>query len=251
MTYLLFGAIFLLFLLQIFLFREISRLSERFRGTEDSLREIRARSEILSPVKTRLEAVAEEVSRMAAVLSGRRSGKGGENLLEEVLADLPPEILSRQVEMGEGRVEFALRLPDGSLIPLDSKFVEPGTDSKGLAARILARARELTKYLKDPRAAGVALAAVPDGVYPEACRILSRSFLENRVILVPYSQALPLSLYVWALAARFPGGARGEPDRHLLEELEKNLAQQERLLRQLLQKLTTFKKMVILLKEGY
>ncbi|WP_168719319.1 hypothetical protein [Thermosulfurimonas marina] len=235
---------------QIFLFRELSRLSEKFKSAEDSLREIRWRSEALSPVEARLEAVAEEVSRMAAVLSGRRSGKGGENLLEEVLADLPPEILARGVEMGEGRVEFALRLPDGSLIPLDSKFVEPGTDSRGLSGRLLSRARELTKYLKDSRAAGVALAAVPDGVYPEACRILSRSFLENRVILIPYSQALPLVLYVWALASRFPGGARGEPNRHLLEEMEKNLAQQERLLQQLLQRVANFKKIIIVLKQA-
>ena len=237
-------------LLLVFLFRELGKLSERVRTWEKNFQDLYHRLSALPPVEEYVKGLVQEVSAISRLLSGRASGKGGEHILGEILSVLPPEILLREVEMGAGKVEFALKLRDGRLVPFDSKFVEPHTPEKDLSSRLLSRARELGKYLEDPRSAGFALAAVPDKAYQVARKALARAALENRVILVPYSQALSVALLVSTLAPRFNEG--GFPSRdflHLLEDLERGLLQQEKLLRQGLQKIAKMLNLVLKQKE--
>ena len=224
----------------VFIFRELGRLSERMRLWENSLAELRDRLSALSPMEECVKELNQEVLSLSRLFTGRASGRGGERILNELLAALPPEILLREVEMGSGRVEFALRLRNGHLVPLDSKFVEPASlNHRNLSSRVLARARELQKYLEDPRCAGFALAAVPDGVYEAVRKELARAALEHRVVLVPYTQILPVVLMVIAMAPKFSpeGSENGEELDLFFDELERNLVQQEKLLRQGLQKI--------------
>ncbi len=239
-----------LVLLLVFLFRELGRLSEKVRTWEKNFQDLYHRLAALPPVEERVKELAQEVSAISRLLTGRASGKGGEQILGEVLSALPPEILLREVEMGSGRVEFALKLRNGRLVPFDSKFVEPHTPEEDLPSRLISRARELEKYLEDPRSAGFALAAVPDRAYQVARKMLARAALENRVLLVPYSQALSVALLVTTLAPRLQG--REGPSRdllHFLEDLEKGLLQQEKLLRQGLQKIARMLNLLLKHKE--
>ncbi|HFC98092.1 MAG TPA: hypothetical protein ENJ40_06505 [Thermosulfurimonas dismutans] len=228
----------------LFIFRELGRLSGRMEGWEKEM----------EGVENRIQDLCQEISALTRLLSGRSSGKGGENILSEALSALPPDILLQDVEMGNGRVEFALRLRDGSLVPLDSKFVEPGTPPEVIPSRLLARTRELAKYLDDPRAAGFALVAVPDEAYHLSHKVIARAGLENRVIMVPYTQTLPAALLTLALATRFqrsPEGFSAQEMLDLLENLEKNLIQEEKLLRQSLQKIAKLVVLVLRKKEQF
>ncbi len=261
--YLLIGLVILLLILNVFLFREVARLSARLEGWEgweglrESLRhsleliqDLRRHTESLPPVEENVKKLVVELAHITRILGGRGSGKGGEYFLEEILQALPPDILLHQVEMGGGRVDLALRLPDGRLVPVDSKFVESWENSRQLATRILSRTKELSKYLQDPRAAGFAVAVVPDGAYQEARRALSRAVLENRVIIVPYSQALTILLFILALAPRFRVSSPDwEEITRKLEELAQILPQQEKLLQQLLQKHLKISQLIIKLRE--
>ena len=65
-----------------------------------------------------------------------------------------------------------------------------------LRAKVLAKAREVTKYL-DGRSAGFAIAAVPDAAYQLCGAVLSQAYQEHRVLIVPYSMLAPFVLLVY------------------------------------------------------
>ncbi len=67
------------------------------------------------------------LKRLESVIAGSSTrGAAGENILEEVLKHLPPEMLQRNVWVGGKVVELALQLPGGKLLPIDSKWVSSG-----------------------------------------------------------------------------------------------------------------------------
>ncbi len=67
------------------------------------------------------------LKRLESVIAGSSTrGAAGENILEEALKHLPPEMLQRNVWVGGKVVELALRLPGGKLLPIDSKWVSSG-----------------------------------------------------------------------------------------------------------------------------
>src|SRR5438046_359282 len=81
----------------------------------------------------------QSLRRLEAVIAGSATrGAAGENILEEALRHLPPEMLQRNLWVGGKVVELALRLPGGKLLPMDSKWVssvaleqlaDPGLDA--------------------------------------------------------------------------------------------------------------------------
>lgn len=65
----------------------------------------------------------EALKRLEAVLTGTKSrGMAGENILATILAQLPVELREMNVTINNKPVEFALRLPHGRLLPIDSKW---------------------------------------------------------------------------------------------------------------------------------
>jgi DNA recombination protein RmuC len=165
---------------------------------------------------------ADVVRRLSAVLSGgARAGRAGENVLREQLAQLPPSMLVSDLRVNGKVVEFALQLPDGRRLPVDSKWpaaselqaLESATDpverdARGRAIeRIVAlRAREVAQYLDASVTAPVAVAAVPDAAYAVLRRAHAEAFARG-VVVVPYSTALPVLLFLSAIVGRF-GDAR-------------------------------------------
>jgi hypothetical protein len=161
---------------------------------------------------------AEVVGRLSAVLSGGgRAGRAGENVLREALGQLPPSMLVSDLRVNGRVVEFALVLPDGRRLPVDAKWpaaaelhaLEAATDplereARGRAIeRIVAlRAREVAQYLDPSLTAPVAVAAVPDAAYAVLRRAHADAFARG-VVLVPYSTALPVLLFLWAIVDRF------------------------------------------------
>jgi DNA recombination protein RmuC len=158
------------------------------------------------------------VRRLSAVLSGGgRAGRAGENVLREQLAQLPPSMLVTDLRVNGKVVEFALLLPDGRRLPVDSKWpaaaelqaLQAATEPAERDARardvervVAGRAREVAQYLDASLTAPVAVAAVPDAAYAVLRRAHAEAFARG-VVIVPYSTALPVLLFLSAIVGRY------------------------------------------------
>jgi hypothetical protein len=165
----------------------------------------------------------EVIGRLATVLAGGAGkGRAGEHLLREHLAELPPDMLVTDVRVNGKVVEFGLVLPDGRRLPIDSKWtalaeveaLEAATDpvERDACARAVERAtavrvKEVAQYLDPAITAPVAIAAVPDAVYAALKRVHAEAYGKG-VVIVPYSSALPIVLFLYALVRRY-GDAAG------------------------------------------
>lgn len=159
------------------------------------------------------EQAVEALGRVERLVAGSRArGRSGEQLLAAALAELPPEFLVRDFTIGGRVCEFALRMPDGKLLPVDSKWpasdlaarlgAAEGAELEDLERRIekvvCTRVKEVAGYLDAGRTVPVAVAAVPDSVYA-CCRRAHAVAHAARVLIVPYSLALPFLLGMWSL----------------------------------------------------
>lgn len=158
------------------------------------------------------------VRRLSTVLSGGTSkGRAGENVLQEYFADLPPDMLLNDFRVNGKIVEFGLRLPDGRCLPVDSKWsaiaelealeatddpVERSRLAVVMEREVTKRAKEVAQYLDPSLTAPVALAAVPDPVY-EVLRKAHGEAYRRGVVIVPYSMALPVLLFLYSLVSRY------------------------------------------------
>jgi hypothetical protein len=164
----------------------------------------------------------EAVRRLESVLvGGSARGRAGENVLEEALGQLPAGMVVRDFRVNGRVVEFALVLPDGRRLPVDSKWTavpllealdaeEDPAAQDGVAKKVedevIRRAREVSAYLEPSLTTPFAVACVPDAAYG-ACRRAHAESYGRGVVLVPYSTALPVLLSLYALAARHGGAA--------------------------------------------
>ena len=160
----------------------------------------------------------EVVRRLSSVLAGGTSkGRSGENFLRDHLSELPPGMLVTDFRVGGKVVEFGLLLPDGRRLPIDSKWtamaeleaLEAATDpieldacSRAVERAVVTRAREVAQYLDPSVTAPVAVAAIPDAAYSVLRRAHADAYSKG-VIIVPYSSALPIVLFLYSLTQRF------------------------------------------------
>lgn len=167
----------------------------------------------------------EVVRRLSTVLAGgAMKGRAGEHVLREHLAHLPAGMLVTDFRVGGKVVEFGLLLPDGRRLPIDSKWtalaeleaLEAASDRGELDACVravekvvVARAREVARYLDPAITSPVAVAAIPDAAYRVLRRAHADAFSKG-VVIVPYGSALPIVLFLYSLVQRFgdPGDVR-------------------------------------------
>src|SRR2546426_8257201 len=207
------------------------------RGAREVRQEVSAVREVLDRIQVREEERREReeqawahLQRMSSVLSGsQRVGRAGERVLDEVLGSLPPSMLERDFRVNGRVVEFALVLPDGKRLPIDSKWpaerelqlldgpAEGEERERAVLAveRIVARrAKEVSGYRDPSLTAPLAVAAVPDAAYA----VLRRAHVDAYragVIVVPYSTALPIGLALHVLTSR--PGRRGDVQSRLAD----------------------------------
>ena len=211
-------------------------LQGRLAVAQRALAEVRA---IEHARAGQLDRATDSLRRLELVVAGSSTrGRAGENVLLRALAQLPPDLLEANAAFGGRVVEYALRLPGGRLLPIDSKWTsvaeleqletaeEPAERRRlveAVAREVRGRARELGKYLDPERTLALAVLAVPDAVLAAAPHVQSDGWRDG-VLVVPYSLALPFVLSVYRLAVRY-GSA---PD---AEELEARLARLDESLR--------------------
>lgn len=165
-----------------------------------------------------MEQAADALRRLEAVVAGSSTrGVAGENILARALTQLPPDLLEINVAFGGKIVEYALRLPGGRLLPIDSKWTSVPTlermaevvdaqERKKLQEQVgrdvRLRAREMAKYLDPERTLSIAVLAVPDAVYEAAPEVHAEAYRQG-VLVVPYTLALPYVLALYRLSLRF------------------------------------------------
>jgi DNA recombination protein RmuC len=192
---------------------EGERLRAEVRGARQALEVLAVRDEDRRATEAQH---GEVVRRLASVLAGGAGkGRAGENVLREHLADLPPGMLVTDFRVNGKVVEFGLALPDGRRLPIDSKWpalreieeLERATDpreretlTREVERVVATRAREVAAYLDPAVTAPVAVAAVPDAAYEVLRRAHADAFARG-VILVPYSCALPVVLFLYSLVS--------------------------------------------------
>jgi DNA recombination protein RmuC len=152
------------------------------------------------------------LQRLTAVMLGSAtSGAAGERVAQERLEALPPQWRVTNHTVNGKTVEFAVRLPDGLFLPIDSKVVaqaeldaldrEPDPKrreqlEREVQRKVLEKAAEVRKYV-DERSAGFAIAAVSDALYRLSGPVLPEAYQRHRALIVPYSLLIPFVLMVY------------------------------------------------------
>ena len=156
--------------------------------------------------------IAESVRRLETIIAGTQTkGVAGENVLELVFSKLPIEWQVRDFKIGGKSVEFALRLPNNLIMPIDSKWAatnlveqfinteniqEQQRLKKAIEEAVMTKAKEIRKYLDPSITVNFGVAVLPDAVYDLCSGIQSETFQLN-VVLVSYSMFVPYLLLVF------------------------------------------------------
>ncbi len=199
------------------------RVSEHLRDGLDATRQVLEHLHLRDEERRASDAENREVvRRLATVLAGGNTkGRAGEHVLREHLGQLPPSMLAADFRVNGKVVEFGLRLPDGRRLPIDSKWTavaeleameaEQDPTQRAACARrvekaVAARAKEVGQYIDTSVTAPVAVAAVPDAAYQVLSRAHAEAFTRG-VVIVPYSSALPIIMFLYSLVERYGDAA--------------------------------------------
>jgi len=196
---------------------------ERLRDEVASFRQALSTLQVREQERRAREEVGwETLQRVSSVLAGgQRSGRAGENVLRESLGALPPTMMVTDFRVNGKVVEFGLVLPDGRRLPVDSKWTaerelralaecddpdERERLSRAVERAVAERAREVSGYRDPAVTCPFGVAAVPDGAY-EVLRRAHAEAYRHGVIVVSYSMALPVLLFLYGIVARLGGQA--------------------------------------------
>jgi len=160
---------------------------------------------------------AQSIRRLEQVMAGTAAkGAAGENLVDLVFSRLPAEWQERDFRIGNRTCEFALRLPNELVLPIDSKWPATGLLEQFLAsedpaerariksqieAAVREKAKEVKKYLHPELTVNFGVAVVPDAVF-ELCTAAQAECMRESVVVVGYSMFVPYLLLVFQTVLR-------------------------------------------------
>jgi DNA recombination protein RmuC len=231
---------------------QAAELRERLTQTQSVVEGLRSALAARQPVEDEARA---SLRRLESVIAGSSTrGAAGENILEEALRALPPEMLQRNMWVGGKVVELALRLPGGKLLPIDSKWVssgaleqlaEPGLDAPRRAQltaqverEVERRVREVSQYIDPATTSPFVLAVIPDAAY-DVCRGAIVGAHQRHVMVVGYAMALPYLLTLYQLHLQFARSVDMEKLQSALIDVERHLDTLESVLENKLQRAVT------------
>jgi len=197
----------------------LAAAQQGLRSEITQTRELVAQIQAADQIREKHEREAWDVlKRLETVLAGTKSrGLAGENILGTILAQLPPELRETNLTINNKPVEFALRLPHGRLLPIDSKWpalaqlerlqeAEDPAQRRSLADEIQSevkkKIREVTKYLDPDRTIRLGILAVPDAVF-ELCVEAHVEAFKQGVVIISYTQVVPYLLSLLQVILRF------------------------------------------------
>lgn len=156
---------------------------------------------------------ADSIRRLEMTVAGSSpKGAAGERVVEELIAKLPIEWQVHNFRVGNKPVEFALRLPNNLILPIDSKWVASNLleqfsnstnpdEQKKLREQIegvvIDKAKEVKKYLDPNITLPFGVAVVPDAVYSLCPSVNIETYKQHNVVVVSYSMFLPYLLLIF------------------------------------------------------
>ena len=219
-----------------------NHLKEGIEKTRDLIEELRKSEEVR---KEREREFLERIKRIDEIIAGTSAkGISGEEILRETFKKLPPEMIETNFQVRGKVVEFALILPNGKRLPIDSKWVagklilalERETDQQKkkeiieeVEKEVMRRIKEVKQYIDPDLTWSQAIAAVPDSVYA-VCKNAHLKAREENVILMPYSMVLPLLLYIYRFHWQYAISLDLENLQNHLIAIAKNLDEMENVL---------------------
>jgi len=219
-----------------------NHLTERVEKTRELIEELKRETVAM---KERERDFSERIKRIDEIIAGTSTkGLSGEEILRETFKKLPPEMIETNFTIRGKVVEFALVLPNGKKIPIDSKWpagnlllnLEKSTDPEEkkrimneIDKIVIQRIKEVKQYIDPTITWSQAIAAVPDSVY-NVCREAHLRAREESVILMPYSMVLPLLLYMYRLHLQYAMSVDVENFQNHLLAIAKNLEEMESIL---------------------
>ncbi len=226
---------------------------ESTKGIQSEMRQF---SDVLSQFKERQierdkkeeeynHAISGSVKNIESLFKGSKSkGMAGENVLREIFKIFPPELIVFDYRIEGKPVEFGLKLPDGRIVPMDSKMValdelkklEIETDEdarqrliKKIEAEVSKQIKEVASYVHPPITWDRALMMVPDSLYSVLKESFAKAYSQS-VILIPYSMAVPYILTFLDLHKRTLATYDEQQIRSFLEDLDRFLNEMETVL---------------------
>lgn len=221
-------------------------LTDEMRGLADIVAEFRARQEERGQHQAEFNlAIQKSMKGFENLFYGSKSkGLAGENILRELFKIFPSEWMVFDYQIEGKPVEFGLKLPDGRVVPIDSKVVAVAEMNKleeeqneevrtklikKIEAEVAKKIKEVSSYVHPPITWDRALMMVPDALYS----ILKESFMKayrQSVILIPYSMAIPYVLTFLDLHKRTLATYDEQQVRSFLEDLDRVLGEMETVL---------------------
>jgi DNA recombination protein RmuC len=205
--------------LMVFQLRRPSNVSTPLQNLTQTLQDVRVETAKLSErfqSKAEIEnQMAQSIKRLETIMAGSATvGDAAENLIEEFLTLLPPEWQTRNFQVGNKTVEFGLRLPNGLVLPIDSKWVGAnqldqlnGTENPDerkklkdqIEKQVVNKAKEVQKYINPEITTPYGIAVVPDAVY-NLCPSVNITTLKFNVTVISYSLLLPYLILTFQTA---------------------------------------------------
>lgn len=155
---------------------------------------------------------ADSIRRLETIVAGSSSkGAAGERVVDELFSKLPTEWKVQNFRVANKPVEFALRLPNNLILPIDSKWAattlleqfsnstDPDEQKKlrdQIEGIIISKAKEVKKYIDPSLTLPFGVAVVPDAVY-SICPSVNIETAKHNVVVVSYSIFLPYILLIF------------------------------------------------------
>ena len=191
-------------------------ISAPLQNLTQSIQDVRVQAASLSAdFKARSDVekqTADSVRRLEMIVAGTNSkGAAGERVVDELFSKLPTEWKVQNFRIANKPVEFALRLPNGLVLPIDSKWtatalleqfsnsVDPDEQNKlreQIEGIVITKAKEVKKYLDPALTLPFGIAVVPDAVY-DLCPSVNIETYKHNVVVVSYSTFLPYILLIF------------------------------------------------------
>lgn len=218
-------------------------ISKDVNDTRRVLTELKARFEDQTKREDEIHAVTRKIERV--VVGARTRGESGENILAEAFAQFPAEMIERDFRVGGGKVvEYAVILPSGKRLPVDSKWsgaealerIEKETDPEKikkieseLEKEVQRKAKEVSGYIDPSCTTNVAIAAVPDSIYG-VCRKVHIEAYKMGVLLMAYSMVVPYVLALYHMYLQFAGSIDLENIEAYITKIERSLDEVDKIL---------------------
>lgn len=155
---------------------------------------------------------ADSIRRLEMIVAGSSSkGAAGERIVDELFSKIPTEWKVQNFRVANKPVEFALRLPNNLILPIDSKWTattlleqysnstDPDEQKKlreQIEGIVIGKAKEVKKYLDPSLTFPFGIAVVPDAVYV-LCPSVNIETSKHNVVVVSYSLFLPYILLIF------------------------------------------------------